>query len=161
MSNEVIEIVEDTYVIEIDQSDEVLIVEENVVEVIEVAEQGPEGISGSEVSILIATQVISGHRVCLFESNQLTYCDSANTSHAGKAIGLTLNSATIGGNVSIQKSGEVTEPSWNWVDGAALYIGSNGILTQTPTSNGFIQKVGYAISPTKIWIDFKESIILI
>lgn len=46
MSNEIVEIIEDTYVIEIDNSDDVLIVDENVVEVIEVAEQDPEGIQG-------------------------------------------------------------------------------------------------------------------
>lgn len=129
--------------------------------------QGPPGPQGSPgpsggISVTMSAQgPIGGNRLIAADaSGKAVYADNTNTLHYGRVIGITLNAAVDGGSLSIATSGDVTEPSWNWSPGA-LYASTNGLLTQTPPSTGFLQIVGVAIEPTRIVVNINNPIKLI
>lgn len=50
--------------------------------------------------------------------------------------------------------GEMANAAWTWVTNGILWVSTtDGILTQTEPPLYYIQKVGWAISPTRIWFD--------
>ncbi|HYE75116.1 MAG TPA: hypothetical protein VEF04_17375, partial [Blastocatellia bacterium] len=83
--------------------------------------------------------------------------------HRDRYTGITLNAALGGEIVNIQRLGEATESSWNWIVDAPIYIGANGVLTQTPpvaSTAAFSQIIGVAVSPTSIYLAPREPITL-
>jgi hypothetical protein len=52
----------------------------------------------------------------------------------------------------------MTELSWTWTPGEPIFLGNNGMLTQTPPSSGFAIELGTAISATSIWIVVGQSV---
>jgi len=68
-------------------------------------------------------------------------------------IGVVVSSVLAGEEVTIQLSGELLNLSWNWTLNAPIYLGNNGVLTQTLPTTGFIQRIGFPILSTKMLID--------
>lgn len=60
--------------------------------------------------------------------------------------------------VSVQITGTITEPSWNWTLGLPIFVGPNGTLTQTPPSTGVLQIIAYPILSNRILIDKQQPI---
>ena len=75
-------------------------------------------------------------------------------------LGITTGAAAAGDAINVQASGEMTEVSWNWTPGLPVFLGTNGLLTQTPPVSGFQLVLGVAISPTKLAINIKQPIVL-
>lgn len=98
---------------------------------------------------------ISGHRALILnQSGQVEYASSSNPLHINRVIGISLNAAISGDIVNVRTQFEITEPSWNWTLNVPIFLGENGNLTQSPSSNGvFIQQLGYPISSTTIYVD--------
>lgn len=126
-----------------------------------VGPQGPQGPPGIGNSVLVtATTAIGGNRAVMGDgAGSIAYADSSNLAHRGKCIGLTMTAASAGGTVEIAVSGDVTEPTWNWSLGP-VYLGTNGLLTQTVPTSGYIQVIGTAMSPTRMTISIQQPIIL-
>ena len=103
---------------------------------------------GSQRIEITAAANLSGHRVVFISDS--TYADILDTARAGELIGLTENGATIGQPLSILLNGFITETSWNWTVGAKLYLGANGLLTETVTATGVLWHVANAIDATTI-----------
>lgn len=166
MSNiEVVEIREETIlVIEANGGQEIVVVTEAVVEVSEVGIQGPAGPQGSGYGIYTAGATLSGHRIVrLNSSGQASYASNDVPSDGEAALGLTLGAAAIGGNVSVQRVGDIAEPSWVWTPGEAIYLGTSGQLTQIPPiapAAVFLLVVGFAISATRAFIDVQTPVFL-
>lgn len=73
-------------------------------------------------------------------------------------IGISTNSASIGENVTIKTSGQMTDGNWSFTKGP-IFLGSNGTLTQTAPSGGLIvAQIGRAITSTTIVIDIDFTI---
>jgi hypothetical protein len=122
--------------------------------------QGPPGPNTTLVSG-IASIALSGHRlVTVNGSGELIYADNTTASHATKVLGLTLGAASIGAATNVKTYGEVTEPSWTWTMDSPIYLGANGVLTQTAPATGFILIVGFPLSATTIFLDTQGPIIL-
>ena len=138
--------------------------------VIAAGQQGPAGIpgipgpAGGTAMQFTATSAIGGHRVLsLNAANELIYASSDDLGTAHKIVGLSLNAASPGGTVSVMRSGEVEEPSWNWVTTLPVYLGANGLLTQTPpvVPAAFSLIVGFPTSTTGLFISVREPITII
>jgi hypothetical protein len=128
--------------------------------VVEVAPQGIPGRDGSALVNRTAAIVLGGHRAVVLDNSELAiYADSSITSHANKVLGLTTGAASSGAIAAIATYGEFTEPSWSWTPGAPIFLGTNGLITQTAPTSGFLLILGFAIATTKIFIDIKQPII--
>jgi hypothetical protein len=56
------------------------------------------------------------------------------------------------GRTRFLAQGFVTNPEWDWIPGKLLYLGADGIMTQTRPV-GIITVVGIAYTATKICLD--------
>lgn len=121
---------------------------------------GPAGPAGGEASIYTAAVILGGHRVVyLTSSATLDYADSTNPAHANLVIGITLDAAASGAPVSVQHDGLLIDPSFTFTVGM-VYVGTNGMMTQTPPTSGFLQVVGIAINATTLFVNLQEPIFL-
>lgn len=115
----------------------------------------PTGGGGEQVLSKLAHQALSGHRaVYLFSESEVDYPDPTNYQQVKKIVGLTKGAASAGGVVEIQTSGLLVEPSWNFSLGD-VWLGSNGLLTQTPPNSGNLVLIGAAVSATALQIDIQ------
>lgn len=125
--------------------------------------QGPPGpaapAGGSVMSVPVDTN-IGGHRI-VHASGSLRHASCDDTATMQSVLGITLNAAAPGGSVNVVRVGEVTEPTWNWTVGSPVYLGLNGVLTQTlPATARFSLIVGFAKSQTELFVSLREPIIL-
>ncbi len=131
---------------------------------VEVGVQGPPGPPGPEGgSGLTHTAGVSlgGHRaVVLNAAEEAIYADNTTLTHADKVLGITTGAVTAGQAASIRTTGEITEPSWAWALDQAIFLGVDGMLTQTPPSSGFLLVMGFPISATKMFLAIGEPTIL-
>lgn len=126
--------------------------------------QGSGGGSGSQVLLtVLAAITLSGHRVVTpLPDGTVTYADNTTAAHLHAALWVTMGAAATGTSVDVLLYGVVTEPSWSWLPGP-LYLGANGLLTQTPPSTPsalFLTPLGAATSPTSVCFDPQTSISL-
>jgi len=126
--------------------------------------QGPAGAPGQgavELLTRIAGENLGGHRAVIVDNdNKVYYGDRTNLAHMYKVVGITRGAANIGTNVEIQTYGLMTELSWNWIAGQPIFLGTNGLLTQIPPTNGFLLIIAKALTNTDIFISVKNPLIL-
>jgi len=90
-------------------------------------------------------------------SGQAIYA-STDTLGNAQVVGITLGAANSGEQVGIKTFGTMTDAGWNWTKGA-VYLGTNGQLTQTAPSGGAISvQVGRALTPTQLFVDVDTTI---
>ena len=115
---------------------------------------------GDSIVSFSAGMSISGHRVVVVDGNRLIYADKDIISHASRILGITRNAAIENDQVEVQTYNIMSESTWSWDETKSLYLGNNGVIVQDPPTTGFLLKVAFPISPTRIFIDIKEPIIL-
>lgn len=147
-----------------EQADSSVLTEE--VEVVEVVAEGlqgppgPPGPGGVTTHTLTAGAILGGLRVVLSGASGAVHASADNADHAARVIGITLGAATTGNPVTVQATGRITELSWTWTPDDDIYLGLNGVLTQTiPPTAAFAQRVGYAVTPTSMWVDITEPVV--
>lgn len=118
---------------------------------------GPPGSGGPQTVFYTAGEDISGHRVVRVSGSTAYYADSGTPSHINTVVGISTGAAASGNTVTVQVSGELTEPSWTWSPGA-VFLGVSGQLTQTPPATGLFLKLGKAMTPTTLLIDLQPAI---
>lgn len=135
-------------------------------ELIEIAvpgPRGPQGIPGQPGGASfsdVAAETVGGHRAVRQTSSGLMYASIGDVSHAGRVVGITVGAAAVGGSVTYQAAGKITEPSWNWVGGGDIWLGLDGVLTQSLVPGAaFMQRLGYAIDSTSMWVEVSEPIV--
>jgi hypothetical protein len=106
---------------------------------------------------------IGGHRIVYLDADGAKYASNNDLSHLGRVVGITLGASDSNNKVFIRTSGEVVEPSWNWSKFGPVFLGQNGLLTQSSPGPPafFSQVVGQAIGPTQIVINIQPPIVLI
>lgn len=128
-------------------------------------EAGRPGTPGGAGFEDIAEIALGGHRAVVFSaSGKLIYASSSNLEHLHRIAGITITAANAEELVSVMRSGEVTEPSWNWDITLPVYLADNGLLTQTPPATpvaAFSVVVGFPTSATSLFVTIREPIILI
>ena len=124
--------------------------------IIDTGQEGPPGIPGpagdGSTITKTATVAIGGHRVVIASgASGAAIADKDTPDHMHRVIGITKGAAGSGNQIEIAGAGEMTEPSWTWSVGP-VWLGSNGLLTQTPPTTGFLLMIGTAIAPTVLMI---------
>lgn len=116
---------------------------------------------GSTITATAGT-AIGGHRaVVLDASGDAFYADNTNPDHLVRFYGITTGAASTGGTLSIAQTGVIVEPSWAWTAFMPVYLGTTGLLTQTPPTTGFVQIVGAALSATTLFINQRDPVVII
>ena len=154
----------------IEQPQTEVVTTDNTISVVEVVPEvhvvsegqvGPKGAKGDSVTAVtkVAATVLNGNRVVTLDaSGEAIFADSSTLAHRDKVLGITTGAAVLGGDATIQTYGELTEPSWAWTAGEPVYLGLTGLLTQTPPTTGFLQRMGFAVVATKLFIDIDSPI---
>lgn len=109
-----------------------------------------------------AGAALGGHRAVIYDdTGAAQYADSTVLMDAGAVVGLTLGAAAAGDTVAIATSGAVSEPSWAWAERLPVFLGTNGLLTQTPPVAGFMLPMGVPLSPTTLLLRVQSPLILL
>lgn len=124
-------------------------------------DKGEPGPAGGAIIQKVASVPMSGHRmVAPIDANQVVYADCSTLLNRINTLGLSLNAASPGGTVDVQRLGEVQHSGWAWTPGA-VFLGQDGNLTQTvPPGALFSLIVGFALDPTTLFIDIGVAITL-
>jgi hypothetical protein len=142
---------------------------EVVVDLLDVAEgpQGPTGPLGptgptDQISFRrIASGAIGGQRMVKANPDgTVSYASASDVDHAGKVLGMTDFAVADGEQVVIIREGLVEFEGFNFDVGLPVYLGENGLVTQTASPTGFSQIVGFAENPTNLFVNLREPIIL-
>ena len=134
--------------------------------ILEVNHQGPPGapgLSSADAAILryIADVDMGGQRIVRTAfAGRVRYASSGVVLDASTVIGLSLNAALAGDLVRVATGGEITEPTWNFVEGLPVFLALDGRITQVPPTTGFSLVIGTATSPTSLVVGIKQSVIL-
>lgn len=122
--------------------------------------RGPRGESGTGEVDFTAATVLSGHRAVLMTGvDEVGYASAGTPSHVGRVVGITTQAAEAGASVTVRTAGLMTESSWGWTPGAPVYVGVDGVLTQTSPSGGqWAQIIGVPSAPTQLWVDIQPPI---
>ncbi|MBF0402179.1 MAG: hypothetical protein HQL90_15610 [Magnetococcales bacterium] len=113
----------------------------------------------AHTAFVVETMVGGQRMVILNQQGKLLHADHTIPDHAGRIVGLTLTSGVAGATVIVCRFGLVVDPAWQW-DAAKprLFLSSNGTLTQTVPTTGFVCVVGHCISATQLFIDIQPAI---
>jgi hypothetical protein len=142
---------------------------EVIVDLIDVVE-GPQGPTGP-VGPPGATDKLSYRRIAsgplggqrMIKSNTdgtVSYADTTDVTHAGKVLGMTDFAVVDGEEVLIVREGLIEFEGFSFDIGLPVYLGENGLITQTASVSGFSQIVGFAENPTSLFLNLREPIIL-
>lgn len=157
---------------------EVVVVDEVTVEILERAIPGPAGPrgatgdpgpvgppNGNPGRTVIAGMTVSGHRLVTPQPDDtIVYADNSMVASCVLPVWLTTGAIMQGEQGPVVFLGIVSEPSWTWAPSEPIFLGANGLLTQTaPTlasGAAFVLIVAHAISPTELFFNPKVPIVL-
>lgn len=125
-----------------------------------VGPQGPAGTPGGASELRVASGILSGHRIVRsLDADQVGYASADNPDHGDDTLGMTLGAADAGAAVNVQRTGPVEMSGWAWTPGESVFLGRDGMPTQSPAADdAFVQVIGYAESPTVLYLDFQPPI---
>jgi len=107
-----------------------------------------------------AGEALGGHRVVRQGTDGAAYyASNTSDSHKHAVLGVTIGAVNSGDTATIQSYGELTEPSWTWSPGLPIFLSTNGLLTQTAPTSGFVLILGTAQTATKMFIQIKTPIV--
>jgi hypothetical protein len=115
----------------------------------------------NQESFICETNIIGHRAVMVSDNGMLVYATTDNLSVINRYIGITTQSANALDFVNVTVNGKITEPSWNWIVGSPIFLGLNGVLTQSITVIGVSWILAIPTSPTVIFIVKRSPIILI
>lgn len=119
--------------------------------------------TGSNATSLIKTadQALGGGRIVRATgASNVDYADKDTPADMTTVLGVTLGAVISGADTTVVTLGEMVDVTWNWTPDGTLYLGSNGLITQTVPTTGFLICVGVALSATTILIRLSSPIIL-
>jgi hypothetical protein len=123
--------------------------------------QGPSGLSDIFFLRRVANADLGGHRAVISNlDGTIDYADSSNLLHLGKVLGIIVQAVLEGEEVDVIRGGLLEFEGWNWDVDLPVYLAENGLLTQNPATSGFSQIVGFAQSPTGLFVNLREPILL-
>lgn len=123
------------------------------------AAQRPHQFVDSEV---VAGQTISALRaVVALADGRVVYADNNTSYEMARAFGITLSAANVNESLLVVTQGELQDVAFAaFTVNEDVFLGANGVLTQTPTSVGFHVVLGSYIGNNKIKVEIENPIIL-
>lgn len=121
---------------------------------------GPAGPSGTTSVTFWADQPLGGHRLVAADgAGGLRYADCARYEDMLSLLGMTLHAAAAGDVIAVQRYGIIEESTWSWTPDLPVYLGHDGVPTQTlPSDALFSQLVGFPTTPTRLFIGPRDPI---
>lgn len=123
--------------------------------------QGPRGFmgpAGDGSFTLLADRPLGGHRLVAADGGCIVYAD-CTTATALTLIGMTAHAAVAGDEIAIRRFGLVAEASWAWDPSRPVYLGFDGVPTQSlPPGALFSVVIGIPTTPTHLFLAPREPI---
>ena len=113
---------------------------------------GPPGTSGAQSLIIIAGEDLIKHRAIIAVGGQAFHADKDTLTDKQKVIGIVSENFLLGENSIIYIAGAMIDSNWNFSDGL-VYINTDGQLTQTLPTTGFLMQIGVAVTSNTFIID--------
>lgn len=114
--------------------------------------------TGGESAIRQAGETISALRV-VYELNGKVYVlDPMDDVHISALLGVTVTAAQIGGTTIVQRQGTLDEAGWTWTPGGLVFLGADGVLTQTAPTTGWEVVIGTAASDTRLNLAIQDPV---
>jgi hypothetical protein len=136
-----------------------VVVRPQVTNVAGIGAQGRPGAAGGTSERRVAATVLGGHRIVRSTGGDTVGdASSMDPSHGDDTIGMTLGPATFGAPVEVQRSGAIEFNGWHFTPGEPVFLREDGMVSQEPSAAGFIQVVGHAESPTRLYLDIQPPI---
>ena len=125
--------------------------------------EGPRGVAGGRV-VKRAPGVLSAGRAvrALADGDHVDVASAFVSSTARTLVGVVATSAAAADEeVEVVLRGELDDDVWTFTPQQNVYVGDNGVLTQTidPTWS-YVCVVGRALTPTKLLVDVRAPIFL-
>lgn len=116
-----------------------------------VGQQGPPGVDSNTITRTTA-YALSGHRAVTADDAGLAiYATSDDLDHVSRPVWLTTGAWDAAVLAALTTEGDVTEPSWNWTPGLPIWLGINGVLTQSiPGGAVFVREVAEVVDSQTI-----------
>lgn len=115
------------------------------------------------VDSFISAEIISTPlKVCVInDDGEVIVADYTNVDHLNRVVGISLNVASIGTEIFVQKLGVLSHLNWNWNIGESIFFDGAGNLTQTPQTEGvgFFMIIAKPLSETSIDILLRSPVI--
>lgn len=117
--------------------------------------------TGSQI-IVAAGSALSALRVVRPDAiGRAVYASSNTVADAEMVYGMTITAAAGAGlPVTVLLSGYYTDASWAWDLTKPIWLGVNGVLTQTSPATGFTQAVARPLTATSLEFGTHQSFIL-
>lgn len=115
----------------------------------DVRQSGPvvEATTGESVTAFRAGAIIGGVAI---------HADNTNAEHHGRLRGVFRANTAEGETAQLQVLGPMRNPDWEWTADQPIYLGTTGNLTQTKPLIGFVQIIGWADTPTQVFVNPRE-----
>jgi hypothetical protein len=123
-----------------------------------VGPRGPAGqdAAGATLVLPTATSIHAGRAVRLV-GGELSHPSTSNPDHAGQVAGVAETAAASGATARIRTAGVTENDAWTWAEGP-VFVGHDGVLTQTPPSSGWLMTIGRALTATSLLVDIEPPI---
>lgn len=111
----------------------------------------------SEFLKAIAGDNISALKVVYSKAGIAYPLDHNDTQHIFYLAGVAISAACKGNPVTIRRYGAVVDPAFNFKLGR-VYLGADGVLTQTPVTKGYLVLIGSAIDQQTLLLNIQDPI---
>lgn len=119
-------------------------------------QQGPPGPPGDSISLPSAIAA-SGHRVMSAQADgTLAYADQTNPELMAVA-GFTTSAVEAGGLTVLKSTGLLDWPAANLTPWAPLFLGVDGMVTETAPVTGWSKRVATAVAVDRIFIHLEQA----
>jgi hypothetical protein len=120
----------------------------------------PSNSSANKFVTRTAAQALGGQRIVRSVSGVLVdYADNTIEAHGDVITGFTVGAVGVGQPVQVQTEGELEFSGWSWVPNGLIWVGTNGLPTQTPpetVGTKFSARIAFAMTATRIFIEIEE-----
>lgn len=79
--------------------------------------------------------------------------DNSISTLSKSVLGISEENTLEGNKTSVVVAGEITNVGWNLIPDSPVYLSTNGDITETIPTTGFLLKIGIALTTTSILVD--------
>ena len=122
--------------------------------------RGEETTSLSTNSYEASTNLSALRVVIVNDDGKLEYASSDRPEHSFMVVGVLKDALTQGNFGKALVQGLLSDSFWSWTLGVPIYVGEDGVLTQSPPSEGFQLVIGKPVTPSAVYFEIGEPILL-
>ena len=115
---------------------------------------------GTSLSLICAADVTRFSVVRLSDTQQVSEATNATVTHADEVVGIAMAGGAAGDLIEVRTAGLVENEDWAWTVGQRVYLGTNGSLTQTIPTSGFVLPLGTTVSAAEIDVRIGTPLVL-